>query len=145
VPAFPYHGRLVAAIHHNAAAARVLSAAMKTSPPAGRPTTTSAATSAQQAAAAAVKSTPGSAESVNSPARSPGGRYDRRDAALPGHSCAYPTQKQRARRAEGFAALHPGGRPLARPAVGSSAGSAELRHPCPCCVYDVFWLLSYGF
>ena len=29
------------------------------------------------------------------------------------------------------------GRPLARPAVGASAGSAELRRPWPCSVYDV--------
>ena len=36
-------------------------------------------------------------------------------------------------------------RPLARPAVGSSASVAGLRSPWPCLVYDVFWLLSSGF
>ena len=43
------------------------------------------------------------------------------------------------------AALQPvEGRPLARPAVGSRAHRRRAPDPLALCVYDVFWLLSFG-
>jgi hypothetical protein len=43
------------------------------------------------------------------------------------------------------AALQPViGRPLRGRMLGPRRAVAELRTPWPCCVYDVFWLLSFG-
>ncbi|MFP5367890.1 MAG: hypothetical protein ACLGIS_13800, partial [Actinomycetes bacterium] len=50
--------------------------------------------------------------------------------------------RKKTRAAEGrFAELTRKGRPLARPAVGASAGSAGLRRPWPWLLKE-FWLLS---